>query len=77
MPTVNGMDHVTYWAMPFPYDQFSFATSTKFITTSSGRTFNLACMTDADHQESDEARRRSHPQGEALLAFRRRGAAPI
>ena len=35
---------VTYCAMPPPNDQFSFATSTRLITTSSGRTFNCACM---------------------------------
>jgi len=35
---------VTYCAMPPPNDQFSFATSTRLITTSSARTFNCACM---------------------------------
>jgi hypothetical protein len=38
----------------------------------------MAAHRDADHQQSDEARRRSHAPGEALLAFRRcRDAGPM
>ena len=40
----RGAGQVTYCAMPPPNDQFSFATSTRLITTSSARTFNCACM---------------------------------
>src|SRR5262249_3912138 len=35
---------VTYCAMPPPNDQFSFATSTRLITTSCGRAFNCVCI---------------------------------
>jgi Prolyl oligopeptidase, N-terminal beta-propeller domain len=31
----------TYWASPFPYDQFSFGTSTRLMKTSSLRSFTL------------------------------------